>query len=163
MLRHLKPTVLLLLVACGGDRLLDGVASRTVTSGELHVNTIFALPPFTDAPLPVYFTVENTGSIPDTLLGASSTSSGSVRFHGAAMADLSLVPIPAGATLSLRPGGLHLMLEPPLDRDYQRGDSLSVTLRFARAGTLTLHVPVIAYAEADAVLPPATGPPAPLP
>lgn len=159
MPRHLKSAVLLLLAACGGDRLLDGVASGSVTSGDLRVHTIFALPPFTDAPLPVYFTVENAGATADTLLGASSASSGSVRFHGAAMAELSLVPIPAGATLSLRPGGLHLMLEPPLDREYQRGDSLSVTLRFARAGTLALQVPVIAYAEADAVLPPATGPP----
>jgi hypothetical protein len=121
-----------------------------VTSGELQVHTIYALPPFTDAPMPVYFTVANRGSAADTLLRVASPSSASVMFHGAAMEMLGAQPIAAGGSLAFEPGGTHVMLSPPLPK-FARGDSLEVTLTFAHAGQVTLWAPVIGYDEVDEV------------
>lgn len=151
MPRHLKSLVLVLLLACGGDPLLERVASDTVTSGDLRLHTVFALPPFTDAPMPVYFTVQNGARVADTLLAAASPSSPSVMFHGDAMEMVQALPIPAGGEVVLRPGGLHLMLEPPLDRQRARGDSVTVTLTFARGATVAIQVPVVDYADVEAV------------
>lgn len=151
MPRHLNLAILLVLAGCGGDRLLDRVASDTVTAGDLRLHTIFALPPFTDAPMPVYFSVQNGARVADTLLAAASPASPSVMFHGGEMEMVHALPIPAGGELALRPGGLHLMLEPPLDRQRTRGDSVTVTLTFARGAVVTIRVPVVDYVEVDAV------------
>ncbi len=151
MTPHLKFCWLFLLAACGGDPLLERVAARSVTSGELRMHTVYALPPFTDAPMPVYLVVVNQGTLADTLVAASSPSSASVMVHGGGMEMLHALPVPAGDELELAPGGLHLMLAPPLDRRHVRGDSVSVTLRFALSGDVTLWAFVIDYAEVDAV------------
>lgn len=50
-------------------------------------------------------------------------------------------PVPAGGALSLRPGGVHVMLI-GLDRDLMAGDSVDVDLTFARAGTRTVRAGV---------------------
>jgi copper(I)-binding protein len=149
-LLNLTP-VLVLLTACAGDPLLDRVASDTVTAGDLTIHTVFALPPFTDAPMPVYFTVENRALVADTLLVARSPATGTVIFHGGAMDAMDAIAIPARGELALRPGGLHLMLAPPLDLPYRRGDSVTVTLTFARGSTVTIGVLVVDYADVDAV------------
>jgi copper(I)-binding protein len=150
----MRPALLLpvlLLLACSGDPLLDRVASSRVSVGELELTAIYALPPFTDAPMPVYFQVTNRGVFPDTMVAATSPITGMAMLHGGSMDHRMAVVIPAGETVTLEPGGLHVMLEPPLTVRPVRGDSAAVTLRFARAGSVTVQVPVIGYDETDAV------------
>jgi copper(I)-binding protein len=144
-------TVVGLLMGCATrDPLLSGVASSKVTAGELELHTFFALPPFTDAPMPVYGVIHNQGTQADTLQRVSSPSSARVMIHGGGMAAITSLPVPAGDSLVLAPGLLHLMLEPPLP-PLLRGDSVVVTLHFAAAGEVRLVVPVIDYAEVDLV------------
>jgi hypothetical protein len=146
-----KLALFLLLTACAGhDPLLAGVASTKVTAGRLELHPLFALPPFTDAPMPVYVVILNRGDVADTLLGAASPASGHVMLHGGGMSELNAVAVPAGDSLMLVPGQLHLMLDPPLP-PLVRGDTVEVTLRFSHAGAVRLMVPVIDYVDVDVV------------
>jgi copper(I)-binding protein len=49
--------------------------------------------------------------------------------------------IPAGETVTLAPGGYHLMFM-ELDGALEAGGSVDVTLTFERAGEVTLSMPV---------------------
>ncbi len=143
--------IALALAACRQpDPLLQRVRDATVTSGGLRIHTIYALPPFADAPMPVYFTVTNAGSGADTLLSALSSSSAMVMFHGEGMQGVGALPIAPGTSLTLAPGGTHLMLSPPLPT-FARGDSVAVTLHFALGGDVSLWAPVIGYDEVEEV------------
>jgi copper(I)-binding protein len=136
----------LALVACG-DPVLRRVASHAVTHGDLTVHTLYALPPFTDSPMPVYFSVRNAGTELDLLEQATSPASDSVLLHGSgSMEQAPALVVPAGGELRLEPGGQHLMLVPPVPR-FARGDSVQVTLRFARAGAVTVWVMVVGYED----------------
>jgi copper(I)-binding protein len=63
------------------------------------------------------------------------------------MEHVSTPVLPARDSLVLAPGGTHLMLM-NLDRLPKPGDSISVTLTFARAGTATVMLPVRSYGDA---------------
>lgn len=104
----------------------------------------------------LYFVVRNRGEASDTLTAVETPGAASAALHRslredgmARMLAAGPVPIPGHGDLVLEPGGLHAMLmgvDPPL----AVGDSLPVTLRFARAGDLVLAVPVVSYGDLDA-------------
>ena len=96
-----------------------------------------------------YVTVANSGGVADTVtkvttsvttdvMAMTETNSGSVG----TMTDLSSVVIPAHGSVSLTPGHAHLMLENPT-RTLKQGDTVSMTITFAKAGTVTLSMPVV--------------------
>jgi copper(I)-binding protein len=124
----------------------QGPPTASATLGDLRITGGFAYRPITPASGAAYFRVRNTGTVPDTLLGASSPVTRSAMFHGGDMGHLEAIVIVPGSEVVLEPGGTHLMLT-----DYARtpeaGDSLPVELRFARAGTITLALPVRRYTE----------------
>ncbi|HRX19130.1 MAG: copper chaperone PCu(A)C [Gemmatimonadetes bacterium] len=141
-----------LAAACtGSDPLLERVRSAEVTIGDLDVARAYALPPFTDAPMPLYLTVTNRGATADTLVAVRGGEGfPAPMMHGSGMGMLDALPVPAGGALRLEPGALHLMFDPPLP-PVARGDSIAVTLTFRRAGSVTIWAPVIGYDEVDAV------------
>ena len=51
------------------------------------------------------------------------------------------IPLPAGQTVRLRPGGLHLMLI-GLTEPLQQGRAVPLTLRFAEAGEVTVQLDI---------------------
>ena len=65
--------------------------------------------------------------------------------QGMKMRQVDGVPIPAGETVTLEPGGLHVMLI-ELATDLEDGDSFEVDLEFAEAGTRTVTATVTAEA-----------------
>ena len=138
-----------LLASCG-DPLIGRVESASVTTGSLTVHTAYALPPFTDAPMPIYLTIDNTAAAPDSLLGATTTVSTHTMLHGGGMEGMESLVVPARGTLALRPGETHLMLAQPLPR-FKRGDSVQVTLRFAGAATIDVWAMVIDYNDLDRI------------
>ena len=100
----------------------------------------------------LYFTVVNTGLRTDSLTGVR-TDRGMATLHEvitegglSRMQHVSALLIPPGDTLRLRPGGYHVMLS-DLRFALEHGDTLTVTLEFARAGMLTLHALVLTYTE----------------
>lgn len=64
-----------------------------------------------------------------------------------AMAYLDAIDLPAGETVSLDPGGLHVWLA-GLDRPLEAGQTLPLTLEFENAGRRSIDVPIIAPAAA---------------
>jgi copper(I)-binding protein len=96
----------------------------------------------------------NRGSAADKLIAASAAVSTSVELHTMRMEgdvmrmrQVDAIELPAGGTVELRPGGLHLMfigLKAPL----KAGETFPLTLRFEKAGEVTVQVSVEAPAPA---------------
>jgi copper(I)-binding protein len=88
-----------------------------------------------------YLTIENKGATPDKLMGGTSRAAGKVEVHETAMNNgvatmrpvKDGVSIPPGQTVTLAPGGYHLMLT-DLKGPLKKGDKLVVTLVFEKAG-----------------------------
>ena len=88
-----------------------------------------------------FLTIENKGATPDKLIGGSSRAAGKVEVHETAMNNgvatmrpvKDGVSIPPGQTVTLAPGGYHLMLT-DLKGPLKKGDKLVVTLVFEKAG-----------------------------
>lgn len=59
------------------------------------------------------------------------------------------IAVPAGATVTLAPGGLHLMFM-RLNGPLVEGQSVGVTLDFEKAGAVALEMPVLASGAAEA-------------
>lgn len=90
-----------------------------------------------------YMTLVNHSTEPERLVSVASDVSGRAEIHEMATRDGVMtmrpladgVPIPAGETVSLAPGGLHIMfldLKAPL----VQGEDFSATLTFEKAGSL---------------------------
>jgi copper(I)-binding protein len=104
-----------------------------------------------------YMTIANNGAEDDTLQAARSAKAKSVEMHQTTMTADGVMqmravegglPIPAGGTLELAPGGTHLMVM-GLDGPLTAGDELPLTLEFVKAGAVDIAVPVATAAPAD--------------
>jgi len=98
-----------------------------------------------------YLTIRNTGQQPDRLVSVSMPPAGRVEIHEMAEKDGVMtmrpmsggVTIAPGQTVTLAPGGIHLMLL-DLKSQITRGDQLQGVLEFEKAGKVT--VPFVAEA-----------------
>jgi periplasmic copper chaperone A len=96
------------------------------------------LPPPNAPVTAAYMTLANEGDHDLTVVAAESPVAGTVELHehlqDAAgvmrMRQVASLPLPAGGTLTMEPGGLHVMLIDLL-RPLAEGDAVPVTLRFA--------------------------------
>ena len=86
------------------------------------------------------------GASPDRLLSASAAVAKHVELHtmemdGSVMRmrHVDAVAVPAGQTVELKPGGLHVMFM-GLAQPLQNGSSFPLTLRFEKAGNVTVQV-----------------------
>jgi copper(I)-binding protein len=131
----------LALLGCRGES-----RGASATLGEIRIDHGFAYEPITPASGAAYFRIRNDGSAADTVLEASSPVARMAAFHASGMAHLVALAIPAGGAVELKPGATHLMLT-EFSAPPKAGDSLTVTLRFAHAGTITLRLPVRRYGQ----------------
>ena len=103
-----------------------------------------------------YLKLDNQGAA-DRLLSASAVAvAARVELHTMSMdgdvmrmRQVEAIDLPAGKTVELKPGGLHMMfvgLKAPL----KAGDRFPVTLKFEKAGQVTVDVVVEAPKPADA-------------
>lgn len=96
-----------------------------------------------------YAILTNTGPAADTLVAVSSPVSDRILIHesmimgGQAMmhARPGGLPVPAGATVALKPGGWHIMLM-GLKQPLKAGDHYPATLTFRKAGKVTVQFSV---------------------
>ena len=86
-----------------------------------------------------YLTIRSTGAA-DRLLGAASAAANRLELHTVQrdgevmrMRQVDAIAVPAAGTVTLQPGGLHLMMI-GLTRPLVAGETVPVTLRFERAG-----------------------------
>jgi copper(I)-binding protein len=96
-----------------------------------------------------YLTIENKGSAPDRLIGGSADVADKVEVHEMATNNgvMTMRPldkglaIEPGKTVTLAPGGQHLMLQ-GLKNSLKQGDKVPVTLEFEKAGKVKLSLDV---------------------
>jgi periplasmic copper chaperone A len=104
-----------------------------------------------------YLGIRNNSSETRRMTGASSSVAGRVELHTHVhdpqsgmmqMRHVEAIELPAGETVRLAPGGLHIMLM-DLDRDLQPGASVPMTLEFDDGSRLELEAPVRREAAQD--------------
>jgi len=136
-------TVVVLATGCGSG----GSSGTSVTVGSISVSD--ATVTEGDAIAAGYLTVRSTGDA-DRLVGVSTPAAAGVSLHrtapSGAMEATDAIEIPAGGEVQFVPGGDHLMFE-GLAEPLQPGDTVTLTLRFDRAGDVDLAVTVVALVD----------------
>ena len=130
-------------------------AAAALSSSESHVGDLqLRMPRVLETPTAGgtgvgFLVLVNFGSDDDRLLSASSPAADSVEIHEMSMNDGVMrmralgdgLAIPAGTTVELAPGGTHLMLI-GVHEALVAGQTVPVELRFEKAGTTTVTMPV---------------------
>lgn len=120
-----------------------------IVVGDLHI-----VEPWARAMLPGqpagggFLTIENQGA-GDRLVSVASPVAGKVEIHTMKVVDDVMVmrplegglEIPAGDTVALEPGGLHLMFM-RVEEPFAEGGEVPVTLTFEEAGAVKVSLPV---------------------
>ncbi|GMV06148.1 MAG: hypothetical protein AMXMBFR53_24240 [Gemmatimonadota bacterium] len=127
-----------LALEAGGIQILDPVVPRPPTA----TTTAF------------YFTLRNVGPEADTLLGISSAVAEHASLHDMVLEGnvMRMAPLEGGitlepgATVRLEPGARHGMLE-GLGELPEAGGTVTVVLRFARAGEVAVPARVVRYED----------------
>ena len=157
-MKRIKQTLLfvplfLLLAACGGT----APAEEGSEAGELEITDItanLALPTDTGA---IYMLITNNTAEDDALIGAAVPGCGTIELHEMSMEDDVMImrevdggeiPIPAGETVTLERGGLHVMCIDKAE-PTAAGEIVPVTLEFANAGTIEVEAEAIDVAAPD--------------
>lgn len=131
--------------ACNGK----GSTSDQTASGKLEVEEAWARAvPESMTMSAAYMKIVNGTGEDDSLISASSDVSEVTELHEMAMVDETMkmrqvekMDVPAGQTLELKPGGLHVMLI-DLKGPLSEGQTVSLTLNFEKAGEIKIKAPV---------------------
>jgi copper(I)-binding protein len=100
-----------------------------------------------------YLTIRNSGAA-DRLLGVATPLAQKGELHEMSMKGevMSMRPLPDGVavpargTVALEPGGLHMMFT-GVTAPFKVGDTVPVTLRFEKAGTVEVVLPVLGVGQ----------------
>ncbi len=139
------------------------VAGANAAAAPIRVSDVWSRPATGTAV--VYATIHNDSAEPDRLIGAtspvathadlhessetkmpamsmSSGNMGNMPMNGSMMSmkTLTVIPVPAGGTTSLKPGGYHVMLD--LRHDLKAGETVPLRLHFAHAGWIAVTATV---------------------
>lgn len=104
-----------------------------------------------------FLTITNTGTTPDRLIAVRTPVASSAQVHEMKMEGNVMrmrevdggLAIPPGATVTLAPGGLHLMLM-GLKAPFKQGEKVPVTLVFEKAGSIDVELAVVAMGATPA-------------
>jgi copper(I)-binding protein len=125
-------------------------AGQTFSAGDISVTGAFSRAMLPNAPVGAgYMTITNAGSAADRLLSATTEATPNVELHDMKVTDgmMEMTPlpegieIPAGGTVTLAPGGLHMMFINP-HAAFKEGECLAVMLTFEQAGELAVQLSV---------------------
>jgi periplasmic copper chaperone A len=136
------PTLSLLLAGACSQR------TPLARVGDIALLVAYAHPSAGDAGA-AYFRLKNLGAVADSLVEARGPDSSSAMLMGTSnghMTMATVVVLEPGEVVAMIPGAMHVMFS-GLTHDYAIGDTLRVTLRFARAGELSVAAPVVPYGE----------------
>lgn len=97
-----------------------------------------------------YLTIVNGGTTPDRLVSLTADISARPELHEMKMENGTMtmrplengIPLPPGAKVELKPGGLHLMFM-SINRQLKAGESVRATLQFEKAGRVDVVFPVV--------------------
>ncbi|MFZ0492953.1 MAG: copper chaperone PCu(A)C [Acidimicrobiia bacterium] len=129
------PVLLVLLAGC--------------TSQGLTVADVWGRPPPSAATNAAFYLTINNGGEADQLVSADSSACGTAELHEMydkgdgvmGMRPVEGIEIPAGGSVTLEPGGLHVMCIGRL-ADFTPGDHVPLTLEFQNAGTIEVNATI---------------------
>jgi uncharacterized protein YcnI/copper(I)-binding protein len=135
-----------------GDHMaaVDPGGFAPVAAGDLELTAGFTKAMLPGQPVGGGFvTIANKGGEDDRLVSATSSQAGEVQLHEMAMEGDVMkmrqlndgIVIPAGQTVELKPGGLHLMFY-KVAEPFKEGATVNVTLTFEKAGAVEVVLPV---------------------
>lgn len=139
-----------LLLGCSSESDSPGSDnSKKVVLGKIELSNGWARPGNQGETSGAYLTISNGTASRDTLINISSEIAQKTDLHESFEDETGIIEmrpagqqtIDSGNNLQLEPGGLHIMLI-NLNRDLAVGDSLSLSLEFARVGSKTIKIPV---------------------
>jgi hypothetical protein len=151
----MKPTLGLITALLLGT--LSFAHAHGVTVGTLEIeHPAISAPPAGAKSAAGYLSIVNTGSTADRLLGVETGIAKRAMLHTTEHADdgvarmihLDAIDIPAGGTVTLAPGGLHIMLM-GLTGPVTKGDMIPATLIFQTAGRVEVEFSIDAPAGMD--------------
>ena len=124
-------------------------AGASPSGGSLTVSGAWVRVPATPGTTAAYLTIVNGTAADDALVGVSTAAATSASLHrtttdssgmtGMQMTDA--VHVPAGGTVSLAPGGFHIMLM-GLTGDFKAGAKIELILTFEHAGVVKVTAEV---------------------
>lgn len=90
-----------------------------------------------------YLKITNSGNTPDRLVSAATSAAGKVEIHEMSTTNGVMqmrplnegLPIKAGETVELKPGGFHMMFM-DLTQPFKQGEAVKTTLQFEKAGKI---------------------------
>ncbi|TCK02546.1 copper chaperone PCu(A)C [Marinobacterium mangrovicola] len=136
----MKPLAHLLLLstlsapAFAADVSIDGAYARAIPPGQPNSAA--------------FMQITNNGTAAVTLTGAKTSVASVAELHNhiqdegvMRMRRVDGIELPAGETVSLQPGGLHVMLI-GLEKNLAEGDSVDLTLEFSDGSEEALQMPV---------------------
>ena len=136
-----------------------GACAQDYAAGDIRITHVYATPTPPGARIgAAYLSARNQGSQDDRLIGAASPAAARVEVHNGEigtdgvmrMREIEAVPMPAGSTTGMKPGGgEHLMLM-DLARPLVAGESFPMTLEFERGGKVEVRVAVEAPKDGSA-------------
>lgn len=135
-----------LFLGCGSDSNSSNESESTqeVVLGKIALDNAWARPASQGGKSAAYLRISNGTASTDTLLSFSSNAAESVELHESiehedgttSMQPAGQQVIEESEKLVFEPGGLHLMLI-GVKQDLAIGDSLQITIEFARASTIS--------------------------
>lgn len=135
----------------------DTQAMAEVQAGTLTLSGGFARATLPRAPVGgAYLTIANSGSTDDRLVAVSSGVSPEAQIHEMSHAEGVMtmrhlpdgLPLPAGETVQMTPGGVHLMLM-GLTEPLVEGGTLDLMLTFEQAGVVAVSLPILAVSARE--------------
>jgi copper(I)-binding protein len=129
-----------------------GASSATTSGPDIAVEGPWARssPKMAEAGA-AYMILTNNGSESDRLLSASTEAAEVVEFHESFMDENQVmkmrpieggvIEVPAGSSIELKPGGMHLMLI-KLVNPLEEGTQISLILNFEKSGEMSIELPV---------------------
>jgi periplasmic copper chaperone A len=135
----------ILLTAALGLLLAGTAIGHEFKAGAMTIEHPWARPA-ASGNIAAYFVIENGGDA-DRLIGIGTAVAKAADLHSTTidaqgvgrMTPVQAVDIPAGATATFAPGGLHVMLM-GLTRPLEAGQEFPLTLMFEKAGAVTVEV-----------------------
>lgn len=139
-----------ILVAALSTLMAGTAIAHEYTLGDLVIDHPVARATPVNAPVSAgYMTITNNGAEDDTLIAASAPFSARVELHEMAMDGdvmkmrelVGGIVIPAGESVTLMPGGLHVMFM-EMGQQLSEGEAYSGMLTFEKAGTIEVMLNV---------------------
>jgi len=129
------------MAAAAGLGAVTGCTARAGASQSIEVSTAYVQVPHAAGTTVAYVVIRNNGAA-DRLVAARTSAGGRVTFRVASgpgasvMGTVASVRIPAHATLSMRPNGVHMLITGA--GPMRGGRDITLTLRFAHAGQVSV-------------------------